>query len=104
MLSNEMEKNNSILISFGFSYNDEHIRQITYRFLKGNPTLNLIILSFDEESTNNFKHHFDSYSNVTIIQLISRVNQENDSIVETIENFTLDRVNEILEEIYNGTK
>jgi len=104
MLSNEMEKNNSILISFGFSYNDEHIRQITYRFLKGNPTLNLIILSFDEESTNNFKHHFDSYSNVTIIQLISRVYQENDSIVETIENFTLDRVNEILEEIYNGTK
>jgi len=104
MLSNEMEKNNSILISFGFSFNDEHIRQITYRFLKGNPTLNLIILSFDEESTITFNAHFGLYSNVSIIQLVSTVKNEDGSIIENFENFTLERLNIILEEIYNGTK
>lgn len=104
ILSNEMEKNNSILISFGFSFNDEHIRHITYRFLKGNPTLNLIILSFNEESTINYKAHFGTFSNVSIIQLVSIVKNENGSTIEVLENFTLERLNVILEEIYNGTK
>lgn len=104
MLSNEMEKSNTILLAFGFSFNDEHIRQMTYRFLKGNPTLNLIILSFNEESTNNFKKNFDTYSNVTVIQLISEDKADDCSASVIVEDFTLERTNAILEEIYNGTK
>lgn len=104
MLSNEMEKSNTILLAFGFSFNDEHIRQMTYRFLKGNPTLNLIILSFNEESTNNFKKHFDTYSNVTVIQLVSEDKADDGSASVIVEDFTLERTNVIFEEIYNGTK
>lgn len=77
---------------------------MTYRFLKGNPTLNLIILSFNEESTNNFKKHFDTYSNVTVIQLVSEDKADDGSNTVIDEDFTLERTNAILEEIYNGTK
>lgn len=104
MFSNEMEKNNTILLSFGFSFNDEHIRQMTYRFLKGNPTLSLIILSFDAEATKSFKNYFETYSNVTILQLISESEDVHGSVRVNVEDFTLDHANKILEEIYDGTK
>lgn len=104
MFSNEMEKNNTILLSFGFSFNDEHIRQMTFRFLKGNPTLNLIVLSFNEDSLEKYRKYFDTFSNVTVVQLISNVKENEKSDKLRNENFTLEHVNSILEEIYNGTK
>jgi len=99
MFCNELEKNNTILISFGFSFNDDHIRQMTLRALKGNPTLTLIIFSYNEESTMKFKEHFEQCGNVNIIQIIKEENG-NKEIIPCSQK----EVNEIFTEIYNEIK
>jgi hypothetical protein len=102
MYCNELEKNNTILIAFGFSFNDEHIRQMTLRSLKGNPTLNLIIFSYDADATEAYASHFQFCENVTIIQLIKRPIEE-DGDIEILD-FTQQRLNDIFREIYDGIK
>ena len=57
-LSYELEKQNSILIVFGFSFADEHIAEIVKRACN-NPTLNIYIfcysLNTENEILNNLK-------------------------------------------------
>ncbi len=99
MYCNELEKNNTILISFGFSFGDEHILQMTERSLKGNPTFSLLIFSFNKTSTEKYNQFFNNYSNVSVFQLIE---QSGDG--ETVIDFTQENLNDLLEEVYNGTK
>jgi hypothetical protein len=46
LYANELEKENSILYIMGFSMADEHIRDITFRAIKSNPTLKVFICSY----------------------------------------------------------
>ena len=46
MYANELEKESSILYIMGFSMADEHIRDITFRAIKSNPTLKVFICSY----------------------------------------------------------
>ncbi|NGM65430.1 SIR2 family protein [Sphingobacterium sp. SGR-19] len=48
MYSNILERENSVLFVSGFSFVDEHIREITRRALNSNPTLLVIVFNFDE--------------------------------------------------------
>lgn len=48
-LSYELEKNNSVLIVFGFSFADEHIAELVKRALN-NPALKVYIFCFNKES------------------------------------------------------
>jgi len=64
--ANELDRENSALITFGFSFGDEHILDITKRSLK-NPTLRLIIFAFDSAAAEAYGHRFDGYNNVEII-------------------------------------
>jgi SIR2-like domain len=66
LYANELDKENTLLIAFGFSFEDEHIYDITKRALK-NPTLRLMIFAFDEAAAKSFEEKFDGYSNVDII-------------------------------------
>lgn len=52
MYSNILERENSVLFVTGFSFVDEHIRQITYRALNSNPTLLVVVFcfSFDDKA------------------------------------------------------
>jgi hypothetical protein len=100
MFCNELEKNNTILISFGFSFEDEHIQRMTLRALNSNPTLTLIILSYDEKSTESFLRIFEKFSNVNIIQIFKKEDEENESIIP----FSQDIVNRIFLEIYYEVK
>ena len=102
MFCNELEKNNTILLSFGFSFNDEHIRQMTERSLKGNPTLTLIIFSFNAAATEQYEKFFASYQNVSVIQLVESSAEGTDE--PTVIDCTLAKANAVLEEIFNGTK
>lgn len=65
MFSNELDKENTLLISVGFSFNDEHILSLTKRALK-NPTLKLIIFC-NENEPECYMRKFPQSNNVEII-------------------------------------
>ncbi len=100
MYCNELEKNNTLLLSFGFSFSDEHIRSMTLRSLQGNPTLTLVVFSFDEKSTKNYAEIFKDCANVKIVQLVESQEDEEEKILP----LTLENVNDIMEVVFNGTK
>lgn len=64
--ANELDKENTVLIAEGFSFADEHIREITIRALK-NPTLKLIIFCYSKADRDVFEGYFKSNRNVDIV-------------------------------------
>jgi len=66
IFSNELDKENTILISEGFSFADEHICDIVKRALK-NPTLRLLIFCFKKEELPEYKEIFSAFENVNIV-------------------------------------
>ena len=44
--ANELEKENSVLLVHGFSFRDEHLRDVVVRSARSNPTLLVIVFSF----------------------------------------------------------
>lgn len=63
---NELDRENSLLVAFGFSFGDEHIFDITKRALK-NPTLKLVAFAFNEADRDSFTAKFDGHNNVDIV-------------------------------------
>lgn len=63
--SNELDKENTLLIAEGFSFDDEHILDLTKRALK-NPTLILIVFCH-ETSPVEYKNKFEPFNNVDIV-------------------------------------
>lgn len=66
--SNELEKRNTVLFVFGFSFKDEHILEITKRSL-GNPTLKIIIFAYEKKELENYRKKLGKFNNVSIIAL-----------------------------------
>lgn len=66
MYSNALERENALLIAFGFSFADEHILDITRRALR-NPTAQLIVFAYDEKAAADFQDRFEQHRNVCII-------------------------------------
>lgn len=65
-LSYELEKPNSILITFGFSFADEHIRKLVQRSLS-NPQLQTFICCFSQSGAESMREEFKLWKNVTVI-------------------------------------
>ncbi|MDO4214046.1 MAG: hypothetical protein Q4D10_07930, partial [Bacteroidales bacterium] len=53
--SNNLEKENTILFSAGFSFADEHIADITRRAANTNPTLHIVIFAFSDDDGDTIK-------------------------------------------------
>lgn len=64
---NELEKNNTILFAQGFSFDDEHIQEITMRAL-GNPSLTLIVVAFNKKDVEKYNDKFGKFDNVWIVR------------------------------------
>ncbi|CZX66944.1 Uncharacterised protein [Enterobacter hormaechei] len=64
--SNELDKEATLLVVFGFSFADEHLETLTKKALR-NATLKLLIFAFDEANVNGFMDKFRDYSNVEVI-------------------------------------
>lgn len=62
--SYELEKENSILIVFAFSFADEHILEIFKRILS-NPNLEVIIITFSKGAKEEIKKRIGSYNNIS---------------------------------------
>lgn len=86
VFSNALDRDNALLITFGFSFADEHILDITKRALR-NPTAQLIIFSYSEESADDFEEKFSKHRNVKIIS------------PQDGENIDFSRLNSLLREI-----
>lgn len=67
MFSNHLEKENSVLFVFGFSFADEHIREITRRVAVSNPTLMIIVFAFDKVSRDSIQGLLGERSNIKLI-------------------------------------
>ena len=67
MYSNHLEKENSILFVLGFSFADEHIREITKRVIKANPTLLIVIFAFNEAAKVSIEAYLGAPSNIMIL-------------------------------------
>ncbi|PHM68093.1 SIR2 family protein [Xenorhabdus kozodoii] len=65
-LSYELERPNSELITFGFSFADEHIRSLVQRALS-NPSLTMYVMCYDESTKNWMSEMFKEYLNVKLI-------------------------------------
>jgi len=64
--ANELDKENTLLLAEGFSFDDEHILEITTRALR-NPTLRLVIFCFKEDELAKYEEKFKRHGNVDII-------------------------------------
>lgn len=65
-LSYELEKPNSMLITFGFSFADEHILRLVQRSLS-NPQLQTFICCYDQSGAASMREEFRLWKNVTVI-------------------------------------
>ena len=66
LLSYELEKPNSILITFGFSFADEHILKLVQRSLS-NPLLQTFICCYSQGSARAIEEEFKLWKNVKVI-------------------------------------
>jgi hypothetical protein len=64
--ANELDREGTLLVAFGFSFGDKHIFDITRRALK-NPTLKLVIFAFQDSDRDSFLKLFEDCNNVDII-------------------------------------
>ena len=86
--TNELEKENVLLISFGFSFRDEHILDLTKRSLI-NPSLKLLVFCFNENEVEHFKNQFGLIKNNNISYVYIKDN-----------NLTINEFNKILSHIH----
>ena len=68
LLSYELEKPNAVLITFGFSFADEHILNLVMRSLS-NPGLEVFICCFSQNSYEVMRHKFKGNRNVKCVVL-----------------------------------
>jgi hypothetical protein len=68
LLSYELEKPNAVLITFGFSFADEHILHLVKRSLS-NPRLQLFVCCFNASELTRMKATFSMFKNVELIAM-----------------------------------
>ena len=66
LLSYELEKPDTVFITFGFSFADEHILNLVKRSLS-NPTLQLFVCCFDQAEHEKMEEYFTRNRNVQLI-------------------------------------
>tara|TARA_Y100000589_G_scaffold330539_1_gene380494 strand:+ start:926 stop:2047 length:1122 start_codon:yes stop_codon:yes gene_type:complete len=74
LFSNELEKENTILIVFGFSMADEHIRDIITRAANSNPTLTIKVFAYNTKAKSEIEENIKKgsasirYNNIEVIE------------------------------------
>lgn len=66
IFANQLDRENTLLVSFGFSFGDEHLFDIVRRALK-NPTLKLMAFAFNDADVDHFENIFGPFNNVDVI-------------------------------------
>lgn len=112
--SNNLEKENTILFSAGFSFADEHIADITRRAANTNPTLHIVIFAFSDDDGEiikaNLKLKDVCLNNNIVILTPSSIKKMNEdcqeklykNFAENVTNFDFATVNNLFELISKG--
>lgn len=106
LFANEMEKENSLLLAMGFSFADEHIREITIRALNSNPTAQLFVLAFDKKAKSDIEKNLQFEKNrflngnIKIIEpeTFYELNKE-DETIEKVNFFNFQNINKSVFEV-----
>lgn len=94
MMSNSLEKENSVLFVMGFSFADEHIRNIVKRALKTNPTLVVFIFAYTDKDKDNYvKLLGENDSNLIILTPSQFSNKNHLGEEDVIQQFDLKSIN-----------
>ena len=64
--ANELQRENTLLLVFGFSFADKHILLISQRALR-NASLKVVIFAYSRDDVSEFECKFDGYQNVEIV-------------------------------------
>ncbi|MBK5211162.1 MAG: SIR2 family protein [Coriobacteriia bacterium] len=75
LYANELDRNNALLVAFGFSFADEHILEITKRALE-NPQLMLWVCCHTEDNLDAYQSLFSSVSNVWFFKAEEKLDLE----------------------------
>lgn len=67
IFANELEKPHTLLVTFGFSFDDNHILRVAERAFS-NPTLVIFVFAHTEAAVEGYKKKFDRFTNVYIIR------------------------------------
>lgn len=62
--ANELDRNNALLLVSGFSFRDEHIRELTIRAARSNPQLLVLIACHAEKDVAEYERYFGGLSDV----------------------------------------
>lgn len=100
MFSNELERENSVLFVMGFSFADEHLREIVLRCAKANPTLIIYVFAYDQASEDSI---IDLLFRNGIHHNIEFIERETDDKGVEVK-LTLDRVENFFKAILNDVK
>lgn len=89
LFSNSLEKENSVLFVMGFSFADEHIRDIVLRAANTNPTLEVVIFSYDADYLHKEIQSNATNNNVHIFNVadFKENNEKDDSVNKIIKNW-----------------
>lgn len=97
--SNQLEKENTVLFVMGFSFADEHIRDVTIRAANSNPTLKIYIISHSSNVNEGVQKILEE-SNNNNIEIVVPSQKEN-SKKEMVDEFSYD-LKTINEKIFNN--
>ncbi|CDH23553.1 SIR2 family protein [Xenorhabdus bovienii] len=64
--ANELDKEGTLLVVFGFSFADEHIETLTKKALR-NATLKIVIFAYDDIARSHFIDKFSDFSNIDVV-------------------------------------
>jgi hypothetical protein len=98
IFSNELEKENTVLITYGFSFRDEHILDLIKRSMI-NPSLKILIFCYKKSEIYEFNQLFVNSKNNNISYIF--MESEKDENGNEINTLTLDKLNEIFSCVCN---
>ena len=103
MMSNSLEKENSVLFVMGFSFADEHIRNIVKRALKTNPTLVVFIFAYTDKDKDNYVNLLGENDSNLIILTPSQFSNKNNLVkTDAIQQFDLKSINKAFSLLLNS--